>query len=42
MGVNNLTDVAPMVTANTIHTGYITSAADIPGRSFKLTAEFKY
>jgi iron complex outermembrane receptor protein len=42
MGVNNLTNVDPMVTANTIYTGYITSAADILGRSFKLTAEFKY
>ena len=41
-GVNNLTDVDPMVTANTLYTGYITSAADILGRSFKLTAEFKF
>jgi iron complex outermembrane recepter protein len=42
LGVNNVTNADPMVTANTIYTGYITSAADILGRTYKLTAEFSY
>jgi iron complex outermembrane receptor protein len=42
VGVNNVTNVNPMVTANTLYNGYITSAADILGRAYKLTAEFKY
>ena len=42
LGVNNVTNVDPMVTANTVYTGYITSAADILGRTYKFTAEFNY
>lgn len=42
MSVNNVTNVNPMVTANTLNNGYITSAADILGRAYKLTAEFKW
>ncbi len=42
LAVNNVTNVNPMVTANSIYTGYITSAADILGRAYKLTAGYKF
>ncbi|MDI4634094.1 TonB-dependent receptor [Pelomonas sp. V22] len=42
LAVNNIANVDPMLTANTIYTGYITSAADILGRAFKFTAEYSF
>jgi len=42
LAVNNITDVNPMVTANTTYNGYITSAADVLGRAYKVTAEYSF
>ena len=41
-GINNLMDVNPPVIANTLYTGYLTSLADIQGRSYKVSAEYKF
>lgn len=40
--INNVTNVNPMLTASTVFTGYVTSAADILGRAYKITAEYKF
>jgi iron complex outermembrane receptor protein len=40
--VNNLTDKNPPLIANNLWNGYLTSLADIQGRSYKLTAEYKF
>ncbi|MEO7576305.1 MAG: TonB-dependent receptor [Massilia sp.] len=42
LGINNITNVDPMLTASTAYNGYITSAADVLGRAYKLTAEYKF
>ena len=42
VGVNNVTNVDPMLTSSTAYNGYITSAADLLGRAYKLTAEYKF
>ncbi|MFT7724710.1 MAG: TonB-dependent receptor [Roseateles sp.] len=41
-GINNLTDVNPSLTANTRYEGYLTSNADILGRSFRFSAEYTF
>ncbi len=40
--VNNIGNVNPPMIANSLYTGYLTSLADILGRSYKLTAEYKF
>lgn len=42
LAVNNLTNVNPPITSNTIYTGYITSLADVLGRAYKLTADYTF
>lgn len=42
-GVNNLTEEWPPLTANTIYSGgYLTSMADMMGRVYKLSVEYKF
>ena len=40
--INNLTNVDPPITANTIYVGYITSLADVLGRAYKITADYSF
>ena len=40
--VNNLTDEYPPMISNSLWNGYLTSLADIQGRSYKITAEYKF
>ena len=40
--VNNIGNVNPPMTANTVYNGYLTSLADIQGRSYKVSAEYKF
>lgn len=42
LGVNNITQEWPPVTANTIYNGYITSMADMMGRTYRLSVEYKF
>ncbi|MFN3302526.1 MAG: TonB-dependent receptor domain-containing protein [Roseateles sp.] len=41
-GINNLTNVYPVLTANTTYQGYLTSNADILGRAYRFTAEYSF
>ncbi|MDR7335901.1 TonB-dependent receptor domain-containing protein [Roseateles asaccharophilus] len=42
-GINNITDVNPPLTANTTYSGgYLTSGADILGRTFRFSAEYTF
>jgi iron complex outermembrane recepter protein len=41
-GINNLTNVYPVLTANTGYNGYLTSNADILGRTFRFSAEYSF
>jgi iron complex outermembrane receptor protein len=41
-GVNNLTQEWPPVTADTVYNGYITSMADMLGRVYRVSAEYKF
>ena len=42
-GVNNITEEYPPLTANSLYTGgYITSLADMMGRVFRVSAEYKF
>jgi len=42
LGVSNLFDVNPPLTNNTNYKGYLTSIADVLGRAYTLTAEYKF
>ncbi|MFG6428821.1 TonB-dependent receptor domain-containing protein [Roseateles sp. LYH14W] len=42
VGINNLTNVYPVLTANTTYQGYLTSGADILGRSFRFSGEYTF
>jgi iron complex outermembrane receptor protein len=42
VGINNLTNVNPVLTANTGYNGYLTSAADVLGRSYRFVAEYAF
>ena len=42
VAINNLTDQNPPLIANNLYNGYLTSVADIQGRSFKVSAEYKF
>lgn len=42
VGVNNLTNASPAVTANTGYNGYLTSNADVLGRAYRLSAEYSF
>lgn len=42
VGINNLTDAYPVLTANTGYNGYLTSNADILGRSYRFSAEYSF
>ncbi|HEY0957485.1 MAG TPA: TonB-dependent receptor [Roseateles sp.] len=41
-GINNLTNVYPVLTANTTYNGYLTSNADVLGRAYRFTAEYSF
>ena len=41
-GVNNIADVNPPMVANNLYAGYLTSIADVQGRSYRLSAEYKF
>jgi iron complex outermembrane receptor protein len=41
-GINNLNNTDPSKTSNSVYNGYLTSMADILGRAYKLTAEYKF
>ena len=41
VAINNLTDQNPPLIADNLYTGYLTSVADIQGRRFKVSAEYK-
>ncbi|MFG6462159.1 TonB-dependent receptor domain-containing protein [Roseateles sp. DXS20W] len=41
-GINNLTNVYPVLTANGNYNGYLTSGADILGRSYRFSAEYTF
>jgi iron complex outermembrane receptor protein len=41
-GVNNITKEWPPVTADTVYNGYITSMADMLGRVYRFSAEYKF
>jgi iron complex outermembrane receptor protein len=41
-GITNLTDEYPPLTANPIYSGYLTSMADMIGRSYRLSATYKF
>ena len=41
-GINNLTNVNPALTANGNYNGYLTSGADILGRSYRFSAEYTF
>ncbi|RYZ64033.1 MAG: TonB-dependent receptor, partial [Proteobacteria bacterium] len=43
LGVNNITEEWPPITANTIYSGgYLTSMADMMGRVYRLSVEYKF
>ncbi|MCY4743757.1 TonB-dependent receptor [Pelomonas sp. UHG3] len=42
VGVNNVTNVNPVLTANTGYNGYLTSNADVLGRAYRVTAEYTF
>ncbi|TFW29278.1 TonB-dependent receptor domain-containing protein [Duganella callida] len=42
LGVNNITQEWPPLTANTIYNGYITSMADMMGRVYRMSVEYKF
>jgi iron complex outermembrane receptor protein len=43
LGVNNITEEWPPLTANTIYSGgYLTSLADMMGRVVRLSVEYKF
>ncbi|MFG6439144.1 TonB-dependent receptor domain-containing protein [Roseateles sp. LKC17W] len=42
VGVNNLTNVYPVLTANTRFDGYLLSNADVMGRAYRVTAEYTF
>ena len=42
LGISNLFDVAPPLTNNTGYRGYLTSIADVLGRAYTLTTEYKF
>jgi iron complex outermembrane recepter protein len=42
VGINNLTNVYPVLTANAGYNGYLTSGADILGRSFRFSGEYTF
>ncbi|MRW88578.1 TonB-dependent receptor plug domain-containing protein [Duganella sp. FT80W] len=42
LGVNNLTQEWPPLTANSIYNGYITSMADMLGRVYRASVEYKF
>ena len=43
LGVNNLTNEWPPITANSLYTGgYVTSIADMLGRVYRVSAEYKF
>ena len=42
VAINNLTNEDPPLIANNLYNGYLTSIADIQGRSFKVSAEYKF
>lgn len=43
LGVNNLTDVNPSMTANPAYSGgYLTSNADVLGRAYRISAEYAF
>lgn len=41
-GINNLTNVNPVLTANTNYNGYLTSNADVLGRAYRFSAEYSF
>jgi iron complex outermembrane receptor protein len=41
-GVNNITKEWPPITADTVYNGYITSMADMLGRVYRFSAEYKF
>jgi len=42
LGVNNLTNEMPPMTADSVYNGYITSMADMLGRVYRVSAEYKF
>jgi iron complex outermembrane receptor protein len=43
LGVNNLTNEWPPLTANTLYGGgYLTSLADMMGRVYRMSVEYKF
>lgn len=40
--VNNITDENPPMISNSVYNGYLTSLADIQGRTYKVTAEYTF
>ncbi|RZL40431.1 MAG: hypothetical protein EOP35_00920 [Rubrivivax sp.] len=42
VGINNLTNVYPALTANSNYSGYLTSGADVLGRSYRFSAEYNF
>lgn len=42
LGVNNITKEWPPMTADTVYNGYITSMADMLGRVYRVSAEYKF
>jgi len=42
VGINNLTNVYPVLTANTGYNGYLTSGADVLGRSYRFVGEYTF
>jgi iron complex outermembrane receptor protein len=43
LGVNNLTEEWPPLTSNSIYSGgYVTSLADMLGRVYRLSVEYKF
>jgi len=42
LGINNLTNVNPALTANTGYNGYLTSGADVLGRSYRFSGEYNF
>jgi iron complex outermembrane receptor protein len=42
VGISNLLDAQPPLTNHTAYRGYLTSIADVLGRAYTLTAEYKF
>ncbi|MFT7772270.1 TonB-dependent receptor domain-containing protein [Roseateles sp.] len=42
VGINNVTNVNPALTANTNYNGYLTSGADVLGRTLRFGAEYSF